>query len=313
VVEEVVLLLDVVADVEDVQAPPEAPGTWVDPVALDDEDVADGQVDVDETWEGAGFEEDDEAELELLILGPPAVRVRGPGGEWKEVDFERPKDLELVLLLGELGPQGAPMERVMARLWPTSEDVKPKTLENVVGRARRALGRASDGTEFLPKVRPGGRTYKLKLDKTRCDFWRFQALVDHAKSTRSPAARIEALRVALELVRGRPYDAPGGYEWVNGQRTTIADTVTDGARELADLYLRQEDPEQARWAARRGRAVDPYIDNEMLGRCEMGAADLDGDLGKVRAIYRRLKDDVGPDNTLHPETEELYQRLTGLG
>lgn len=325
VVEEVAPLLDVVADVEDVPAPLGAAGTWVDPVELEDdvededqeglidvEGVNDGDVEVDSAWE-ASLAEDDEAELELLTLGQPAVRVRRPGSEWTEVKFERPKDLELVLLLGELGPEGAPMERIMTRLWPNSDEVKSKTLENVVGRARRALGRASDGTEFLPKVRPGGRTYRLQLDKARCDFWRFQALVDHAKNARSPRARIEALRLAVELVRGRPYDAPGGYEWVNGQRTTIADTVTDGACKLAELYLREGDPENARWAARRGRAVDPYNDNEMLGRCEMLAANLDGDLGKVRAIHRRLQDDVGPDHTLHPATEELFQRLTGLG
>jgi hypothetical protein len=59
--------------------------------------------------------------------------------------------------------------------------------------------------------------------------------------------------------------------------------------------------------------IDPYTDNERLGRCEMQAAYLRGDLAEVRTIRRRLRQHLDPAEDLHPDTEDLYRQLTGQG
>ena len=277
-------------------------------------------VDVDEDELGP-YEEPERPERELRILGP--VEVLGADGE--EIRFERAKDRELVALLAHYGERGVDGDRAAGQLWPEKNVLKPPrapgaaagppkrypsphTLQNTVTRARRALGRASDGTDFLPKVGGGVSNYTLYQKGFGCDYWRFQALVRHARRQRRPEAVIATLWRALDEVRGQPYEESSGFHWAQGGvRRSIAGEITDVAEWLAELCRANGDAQGARRAAQRGQLATPYAGNERLGRCEMRAAELAGDRAEVRAIYRRLGAD---EEELHPETIALYERLT---
>jgi DNA-binding SARP family transcriptional activator len=281
-----------------------------------------GDVDVDEEEDELGpYEEPERPERELRILGP--VEVLGADGE--EIRFERAKDRELVALLSHYGERGVDGDRAAGQLWPEKNALgppgppgaaagppkrypSPHTLQNTVTRARRALGRASDGTDFLPKVGGGVRNYTLYQKGFGCDYWRFQALVRHARRQRRPEAVIATLWRALDEVRGQPYEESSGFHWAQGGvRRSIAGEITDVAEWLAELCRANGDAQGARRAAQRGQLATPYAGNERLGRCEMRAAELAGDRAEVRAIYRRLGAD---EEELHPETIALYERLT---
>lgn len=267
------------------------------------------------------YEEPERPERDLRILGP--VKVLGADGQ--EIRFERPKDKELVALLAHYGERGVDADRAAGQLWPEKNALgppraagttagapkrypSPQTLQNTVTRARRALGRASDGTDFLPKVGGGVRNYTLYQKGFGCDYWRFQALVRHARRQRRPEAVMATLWRALDEVQSEPYDETSGFHWAQGGlRRSIAGEITDVAEWLAELCRTQGDAEGARRAAQRGQLATPYAGNERLGRCEMRAADLAGDRAEVRAIYRRLGSE---DEELHPETVALYERLT---
>ncbi|MFN2505393.1 MAG: BTAD domain-containing putative transcriptional regulator [Acidimicrobiales bacterium] len=284
-------------------------------------DVDVDEEDLDEEDELGPYEEPERPERELRILGP--VEVLGADGE--KIRFERAKDRELVALLGLAGERGIDADRAAGQLWPEKDALGPPrapgagagppkrypsahTLQNTVTRARRALGRASDGTDFLPKVGGGIRNYALYQKGFSCDYWRFQALVRHARRQRQPEAVMATLWRALDEVRGQPYEESSGFHWAQGGvRRSIAGEITDVAEWLAELCRANGDAEGARRAAQRGQLATPYAGNERLGRCEMRAAELAGDRAEVRAIYRRLGAD---EEELHPETVALYERLT---
>jgi hypothetical protein len=117
------------------------------------------------------------------------------------------------------------------------------------------------------------------------------------------------LRRALDVVGGRPFDTTVAYAWAGARRTQIQQEVRDVAIEMAVLCLEADDARGARHAVAKARAVDPDDDSEVLARYEMQAAHLDGDRNEVRAVLRRLKNQLGPEDSLHPETDALYRTL----
>ena len=70
------------------------------------------------------------------------------------------------------------------------------------------------------------------------DLARFEARVAHAQHC-LPSAAIETLRSAIDLVRGKPFEAANGYEWAFSERLIahIEATIADAAHQLAQLYL----------------------------------------------------------------------------
>jgi len=254
-------------------------------------------------------------DCEAKIFGPGAPCIPG-------VTFERAVDLELAIRLVDLGATGAPADKLMFDLWPDGapgrrpasgggplglgERVSPKTWQNTVARTRRALGQASDGSEIFPAAGQG-RNYGLR--RIGSDYLRFRLWADHAERCISSAGRTAALRRALDVVGGRPYDTTLGYVWTAARRTQIQQEVLDVARELAALCLDARDPAGVRHAVAKGRAVNPDDDSEVLARYEMQAAHLDGDRSEVRAVRQRLQTRLGPEETLHPETDALYRSL----
>jgi hypothetical protein len=124
------------------------------------------------------------------------------------------------------------------------------------------------------------------------------------------------MREALELVRGRPFQAVVSgrtYGWLHteGHVRHIEAEVADAADFTAGLYLQVGDPLSAKWAARRGLLAEPYT--ERLWVRLMEAADALGESQEIERIMDEM--DVvleleGDFSGLHPNTLAAYDRLS---
>jgi hypothetical protein len=198
-------------------------------------------------------------------------------------------------------PNGAANEIWATALWP-ERLMAASSLHSTVSVARRSLGKATDGSDHLPKSH--GR---LALAPTVGTDWdRFQAL--------AASEEIEEWRSALELVRGRPFDGLRSADWaiLDGTSPAIESAVVDLSGRLSGAYLRVGDPRGAEWAARRGLMVSPY--DERLYRMLLRAADAAGNPSGVESVMAELvrvvADEIEPIESVHPSTLALYRSLS---
>jgi two-component SAPR family response regulator len=127
---------------------------------------------------------------------------------------------------------------------------------------------------------------------------------------------VDALRGALELVRGRPFEgAVSGrsYGWIHteGHGRHIEAEVADAADLAAGLYLDAGRALDARWAARQGLTADPLA--ERLWVRMMQAADALGESLEIERIMDEMDVvlELGGDfSSLHPQTLTAYDRLS---
>lgn len=241
-------------------------------------------------------------EVEVRVLGP--VEVAGV-----ETPLDRRKSVELVAYIA-LHPKGVTDERLKTILWP---DALPKdgTFNTNVSMTRARLGRDSDGGLHLPHKVASGNVYRLG-SLVATDLVRFEARVAHAKHC-PPSEAIVALREALELVRGQPFEGAHGFEWAYSEGLVAATeaAVADAAHTLARLYLEAGDPAGATWAANQG--LKAALGDEILYRDRMLACDLAGNPAAVESVMDELCEVVEalePYDALHPETLALYERIS---
>jgi len=231
--------------------------------------------------------------VEVAVLGP--VEVRGA-----EQPFARAWSQELVVYLA-MHPHGVPTEMWATALWPDRRPAE-SSLHSTASVARRALGRAPDGSDHLP--RSHGR---LQLAPSVTTDWsRFVALAESDVP--------DHWRSAIGLVRGRPFDGLRAVDWpvLEGISPAIESGVVDVALRLAEASLEAGDPAGATWAARRGLLASPY--DERLYRVLLTAADRSGHPAGVEAVMEELvrlvADGVDPFDAVHPETLDLYRSLS---
>jgi DNA-binding SARP family transcriptional activator len=243
------------------------------------------------------------ATVEVRVLG--RIDLAGAG------KIERSKSIELIVYLA-LHPQGVTPDELWEALWP-DRPVNRGTLHTTVTSARTGLGRALDGTRYLPDAHDGH--YRLS-QHVGLDWARFHALI--AAGEDDVPEGFEALRSALELVRGVPLTSPTGrgYEWAVVHRTEMETVIAETAERLAMRYLEAGDHRQANWAARRGLLASPY--DERLCRVLMRAADAAGNPAGVDAVWKELLSVLDADlelidDELHPETIALYTALRPRG
>jgi DNA-binding SARP family transcriptional activator len=242
---------------------------------------------------------------------PPAVEVGVLGRvEVRGVPkIERAKSIELIVYLA-LHRHGVDGEQLWEALWP-DKPINRGTLHTTVTAARTGLGRAPDGTRYLPNAADG--LYRLS-PAVSLDWDRFRALARAGQAGGPDAAGL--LHQALELVLGRPLDSPASrsYEWAVVHRTEMETVIAETAERLGMLHLDAGDPEQANWAARRGLAASPY--DERLYRVLMRAAHAAGNPAGVEALWQELLAVLDTDldlvdEDLHPDTVALYTSLRG--
>jgi DNA-binding SARP family transcriptional activator len=239
--------------------------------------------------------------VEAGVLG--RVEVRGVP------KIERAKSIELIVYLA-LHRHGVDGDQLWEALWP-DKPINRGTLHTTVTAARTGLGRAPDGSRYLPNA--GDGLYRLS-PALGLDWDRFRALARAGQAGGPDAASL--LHQALELVRGRPLDSPASrsYEWAVVHRTEMETVIAETAERLGLLHLDAGDPEQANWAARRGLAASPY--DERLYRVLMRSAHAAGNPAGVEALWQELLAVLGTDldlvdEDLHPDTIALYTSLRG--
>ncbi len=235
------------------------------------------------------------------FASPLQVKVLGPFITTGAEEQLQPKQAELVLALALSAPAGLSNSALCTLLGPDPDHPKPPdAVRQVISRARRRLGLASDGQEYI--VHTGNGNYMLHADAT-LDWTEFRALV--------AAGGAEALRAAVALIRGEPFT--GSYFWwidVPLLETVRAELV-DAATALAEIELDAGSPRAAARAARAGLRAETCA--EQLWRMLMRAEYAAGNLAGVGEAWRGCLDaigDVSPGGEPHPDTEALFHQLT---
>lgn len=241
---------------------------------------------------------------------PPEIRTLGTlHVEGLAERFAQPKCLELVTYLA-YHRHGVEADTLMEALYP-EQPPNSHRLDNLMWRARRALGPDSNGEPYLPAVTDNH--YQIS-PRVGCDTDR---LVRHIRSAdqATEADVAEHLQAALDLVEGPPFGGiKDGYGWAHteGIITHAIVTIDNAAHRLARQALQAGKPEQATWAARKGLTVGWAC--EECYRNLMHAAIAQDNQTALDAIYNELTAivdaDQGPDATswLAPDTIELYEQ-----
>ncbi|MCX4673640.1 LysM peptidoglycan-binding domain-containing protein [Streptomyces sp. NBC_01381] len=196
----------------------------------------------------------------IRVLGP--VDVIGARGEVKESSRRRTNTELAAWLILHPGRDHQPLDSAM---WPTKETQTEKHTKyrNVcVSRLRSWLGQDDTGRPFLPKLPPSADARYSLSPAVTSDWHQFLQLVDAASATSGPHAT-QALREALELVRGRPFmsDDRRRYRWAEHLAQVMLSKIVLTAEDLAQRCLDNRDPRGAVWAAAKGLDVAPEVES----------------------------------------------------
>jgi len=249
-----------------------------------------------------------EVAVVVRVLGEVrAVRVTGPGGQGEPMVPTRQRALEAITYLA-LRESAVDREDLEISLFPAGANAA-KTVYNTISSARALLG-----DDLFPP--PGAGRYELS-PAVVTDYGVFCELVAEADETDDALLAADMLHQALSLVQGEPFTGVGrSYSWVGPHRGMIVAQVVDAAEELAEVRLAMGDWRSAEWAARQGLRAFPS--DERMYRLLMRTARAAGNIPGVQRVFRELCDvladpDIGvePEDTVHPETIELLEQLTG--
>jgi DNA-binding SARP family transcriptional activator len=231
--------------------------------------------------------------LQISILGP--FLITGA------VEQLQPKQAELVLALALAAPGGLTISALCSMLGADPDHPKPSdAVRQIITRARRRLGRASDGREYI--IHAGNGSYLLHEDAS-LDWTEFRGLLS--------SSRAEDMRAALGLVRGEPFT--GSYHWWIDipLLETVRAEIVDAAETLGEFELATGSPRGAARAARAG--LNAEVSAEQLWRLLIRAEHAAGNPSGVAEAWRHCLDaieDIAPGGEPHPDTEALYRRLS---
>jgi transcriptional activator len=206
---------------------------------------------------------------------------------------------------------GAPVKNstVQDALWG-GKAIEAKTLWNVIGRTRTALGELAPGEPVMPPADRTSSTLRI-ADGVTTDLAILRQLYERSLVVASSEA-IDLLRQGLDFVEGPPFDAPG-YEWAHHMTQYVADAsalIERATEHLVDLALDAGMTDVAREAIIQGLRGLPG--NEVLYRSRMRLEHTTGNLAAVRAAYDELVmflDDLDSEPT--ENTVTLYRRFIG--
>ena len=233
--------------------------------------------------------------LLVRVLGEPTI-VDGPVVGRREL---------IVVVTMACLDRPTRQEDIQDAIWG-GEPVEPRTIWNLLGRARGQLGRWDDDPILSNASRPQ-RTFTL-ADGVWTDLQILRELHDQAVLASSSEA-MRLLQEALTLVEGPPFSADG-YEWarINQYAHDAERLIEDSATTLVDLALDAGDIDLARFSVLRGLRGLPG--NEILYRARMRIEDAVGNTTAVRAAYTELVTYLGDlESAPSPETTSLYGHL----
>jgi hypothetical protein len=177
------------------------------------------------------------------------------------------------------------------------------TRRSNMSRLRSWLGDSEDGEAYLPDAYTG----RIALHPAVSSDWqRLQILT----ATGVNRATTDALRAALQLVRGAPLAdaAPGQWHWAEELRTDMISCVRDTGVELARRAIEDGDLDLGRWAAARALAAAPG--DELLIATRIRTEHLAGNPAETERLTLQLAAQarrLGVD--LDPATVALLQQV----
>lgn len=247
----------------------------------------------------------------LGLLGSPIARRRDPDGTEVELDCRLKRAFQVLAYLASSPNLEAGREELMEAVWPTEgERTIDRNFHPTLSHLRRALeaGRKDEAQPLL--FRKG--VYRLNPDLVwEIDALELDRLVEEGRARLdrgdAPAAA-QAWEGAWRLYRG-PF-LQGYYEaWVADRRERYQRLYLELLRELGDLYLKLERPDQAMDAYRSVLLEDPLQERVHLAVMRLYAGQGRRDL--VRRQYDRLctllLEELGVEPM--PQTTRDYHRL----
>jgi DNA-binding SARP family transcriptional activator len=236
--------------------------------------------------------------VEVRVLG--SIEILGTA---EPVDH-RPRLTELLVYLA-FHRDSIVRESFGTALWPERR-IPGQTISNRLSEARRALGASADGRNRLRRVH--GRLHLA--DEVVTDWDRFGELTSEGSGPQS-------WRLALSLVRGRPFQGLAQAEWtvLEGYAAAVERAIVETALALGEYYLSASNPSAADWAAQQGLLASPW--DERLYRILMRSAEAAGNRGAIDAALRSLAQVLelrgDPLLGVHPTTAQLYRSLMHSG
>ncbi|HEX6862221.1 MAG TPA: BTAD domain-containing putative transcriptional regulator, partial [Thermoanaerobaculia bacterium] len=247
----------------------------------------------------------------LGFLGSPFAKRRDPDGTEVELDCRLKRAFQVLAYLASSPGMEAGREELMEAVWPTEgERTIDRNFHPTLSHLRRALeaGHKDDSQPLL--FRKG--IYRLNPDMTwEIDALELDRLVEEGKARLDRgdlAGAAQNWEKAWRLYRG-PF-LQGYYEaWVADRRERYQRLYLELLRELGDLYLKLEKPEQAMDAYRSVLLEDPLQERVHLAVMRLYASQGRRDL--VRRQYDRLctllLEELGVEPM--PQTTREYHRL----
>jgi DNA-binding SARP family transcriptional activator len=247
------------------------------------------------------------------LLGTAIAKLRGPEGE-RDLDCRLRRSFQVLAYLASSPGLQAGREELIEAVWPLEgERTIERNFHPTLSHLRRALegGRKGEGTSPL-LFRSG--IYRLSPEVTwEIDTIEFTRLITKGKellAQENLEGAAEAWRSAWRLYRG-PF-LQGYYEtWVTTRREQYQRLYLELLRDLGDLYVRLERPQEAMDAYRSVLNEDPLQERVHLAIMRIYAAQGRRDL--VRRQYDKLSAQLLEDLGVAPmaQTTREYHRLMG--
>lgn len=235
-------------------------------------------------------------ELIVRVLGVPSIPDRPDIGR---------RELILAVLLACRGGTLA-ASAAQDALWG-GKSVEPKTVWNFVAAVRRALGDFDDGTPVMPAADRAHGTLRLH-PRVTTDLDLLRRTVSAADEMSSTEA-MSALRDALSMVEGPPFDAVG-YDWAHRDQDVAeaARVIEQAVDRLVALAVDAGQHDLARHAISRGLRGLPGDEHlyRLRMRLEAHAGNTRGLVGAYEELCVYLADlEIEPSAA----TTALYNEL----
>jgi two-component SAPR family response regulator len=187
-------------------------------------------------------------------------------------------------------------------LWPDSSNSELKLrFKNAMYRMRHAIG--SDVVLFQDNIYLFNRAVDYDYDVQN-----FLSAIKTAGEEKLDSKKIKVLARAVSIYKGHYLPALDA-EWVVIDREKYLSMYTLAAEELAQLYFKQNEFEDALGTAQRALALSPY--HEPLHRIVMQIYGARGDKASISYQYEKvqhlLMDEVGANPS--EQTVQLYHQL----
>jgi DNA-binding SARP family transcriptional activator len=247
----------------------------------------------------------------LGLLGSPLAKRREPDGSEIVLDCRLRRSFQVLAYLASSPDLQAGREELIDAIWPTEgEETIERNFHPTLSHLRRALEAGHRDDEQPLLFRKG--TYRLNPDLIwEIDALDFARLAEQGRDLlhrEQTEAAAETWKKAWGLYRGGFLQ--GHYEaWVAARREHYQRIYLDLLRELGDLFLRLERPEEAMDAYRSVLLEDPLQERVHVAVMRLYASQGRRDL--VRRQYDRLCSLLLEDLGVEPlaQTTRDYHRL----